>query len=77
MSQNTHELPLGDTWDSNPTVWKNFVLWLIEHQGLHKQGHLRVIAEIERELESWNLTLTQKSLQGNVEDLTRWLLAFG
>jgi hypothetical protein len=76
MSQNTHELPLGDTWEENPSAWKNFVLWLIEQKGLEKQGHMLVMEEIERELESWNLTLTQKSLQGSSEDLTRWILSY-
>ena len=76
VSHKLSELMLGPTWDQNPPVWFNFVNWVMNQHGIRLASHHTVIAAVTCELEKWNLALAERSVQGEFEDLTAWILAY-
>ena len=76
VSRTLSELMLGPTWDRNPTVYLNFVNWVMNQYGIRLASHHTVLAAVKSELEKWNLELAARSVQGELEDLTAWMLAY-
>jgi hypothetical protein len=71
------DFPLGDTWESNPLVWRNFVWWVIRTRGLDSSSHYVILDCVKLELANWNLTFSERLVQGTQDDLTAWQLAYG
>lgn len=67
---------LGATWDQNPPVYLNFVNWVMNQYGIRLASHHTVLAAVKSELEKWNLALAGRSVQGEFEDMTAWILAY-
>jgi hypothetical protein len=70
------ELALGDTWSSNPLVWRNFVDYVIVCHELEHKGHVETLAAVISELGKWNLVLTENSVQGDPQDLLVWMMSY-
>jgi hypothetical protein len=70
------ELALGDTWSSNPLVWRNFVDHGIVFHELERKGHDQTLAAVISELGKWNLVLTENSVQGDPQDMWAWMIAY-
>jgi len=71
------ELRLGDAWDTNPLVWRNFVWRVIRTHGLGGSSHYVILDCVKLELANWNLTLTEHTVTGSQDDLTAWQLTYG
>jgi hypothetical protein len=76
VSHTLSELMLGSTWHQNPPVYLNFVNWVKSQYGIQLASHHTVLAAVKLELEKWNLELAARSVQGELEDLTAWMLAY-
>jgi hypothetical protein len=70
------ELELGDTWSSNPLVWRNFVNHVIVFHELERKGHEETLARVISELCKWNLVLTENSVQGDPQHMWAWMIAY-
>ncbi len=74
--EHVQELVLGDTWSSNPLVWRNFVDHVIVFHELERKGHDQTLAAVISELGKWNLVLTENSVQRDPQDMWAWMIAY-
>ena len=70
------ELRLGDAWDTNPLVWRNFVDHVIVCHELERMGHEQTLASVICELGKWSLILTENSVQGDPQYMWAWMIAY-
>lgn len=75
MSQNTHELKLGKSWEQNPPEWRNFVWSTIRKHDISTKSNQVILDALDTELTMWGLRLEGNVLSGSESNLTAWQLS--